>query len=324
MPSLNLSAAGVGVTYFHVRITVKGEPHDETKLDLDEDGLERGYLAPYRDGTPITVNGRSIPMEKVARIRISASEDSGDVLIRFVNEERSNSRIGIVGGPSIAWRAAAEAADVTDQYITGPPGQPSGKTQLTGPGDGRSVFVVAGRDNTAVGAVLAFIRTLGLRVVEWEQAVARTGLPNPYVGDVVLAGMKMADATLVLLTPDDIVQLREDLLLDDDGPQERAYAAQARPNVFYEAGIADGLGRERTVIVEVGRVKPFTDVAGRHVLRLDGSPGRRNALVERLRSAGLEPETSGTDWLTAGDIAGAINEAKEVLDSFDTRKRVGE
>jgi hypothetical protein len=108
--------------------------------------------------------------------------------------------------------------------------------------------------------------------------------------------------------------LRGDLLRDDDGPYERGYLGQARPNVFYEAGIADGLGRERTIIVEVGRVKPFSDVAGRHVLRFDGSPGRRNALAERLRIAGLDPDTSGTDWLNTGDVTSAIEEAEKALE----------
>jgi hypothetical protein len=308
------------LTYYHVRITVKDETHDETKLDLDGETLERNFLAPYRTGSPITVNGRAIPIDRVARIRVSSSNAPGPEIMAGVREERATSRIGTVGGPSIEWQAAARATDVTDQYITGPPGL--AKERLPSPakvtprgadpdvrpesGDRRSVFLVAGRDNVAVSAVVTFVRSLGLRVVEWEHAVARTGVPNPYVGDVVVTGMSMADATLVLLTPDDMVQLRGDLVRDDDDQDERACLGQARPNVFYEAGIADALGRERTIIVEVGRVKSFSDVAGRHVLRLDGSSSRRNALAERLKIAGLDPDTSGADWLSAGDIAGAV------------------
>ncbi|MEV6843930.1 TIR domain-containing protein [Actinoplanes sp. NPDC051411] len=179
--------------------------------------------------------------------------------------------------------------------------------------DQRSVFLVAGRDDATIAAVVTFIRALGLRIVEWEQAVAHTGEPNPYIGDVVRAGMEMAAATLVLFTPDDLVRLRDDLLRDHDGPAERNVAGQARPNVLYEAGFADCLGRDRTILVEVGPVKAFTDVSGRHVVRFDGSPMHRKALVSRMESAGLKPDISGTDWLHVGDVAGAVAAAGVAL-----------
>lgn len=320
------------MAYFHVRITVTGEAHDETRLDMDEGSLERGFLSPYRTGSPITVNGRTIPIDQVSRMRVSTSDVPSKAVLDTLSAERSSSRFAVIGGPSDEWLAAARALDVTDQYITTPPGR-KGESTLSlatvnakpaaseirppkGPGDRRSVFAVVGRDNQAIVAVLTFVRSMGLRVVEWDHAVARTGLPNPYVGDVVLAGMGMADATIVIFSPDDLVQLRQDLLRDDDGPEERQLVGQARPNVFYEAGIADGLGKERTVIVEVGRVKGFSDVAGRHVVRFDGSPIKRNALAERLRIAGLDPDTSGTDWLVAGDVAEAIKSAEGHLKAF--------
>jgi hypothetical protein len=172
------------------------------------------------------------------------------------------------------------------------------------------VFVVAGRDSAAISAI---VQLLGLRIVEWEHAVAKTGLPNPYVGDIVEAGLRMAGAAVVILTPDDVVQLRGDLLRDDDGPDEREIRGQARPNVYYEAGIADTLGRERTVIIEIGNVKSFSDAAGRHVVRYDGTPGKRHALAERLRLAGLDVDTQGNDWLTAGEVRGPIEAASAAL-----------
>jgi predicted nucleotide-binding protein len=123
----------------------------------------------------------------------------------------------------------------------------------------------------------------------------------------------MADAALVLFTPDDVVELRADFVRDDDGVEEIEKMGQARPNVYYEAGIADALGRDRTVLVEVGRVKSFSDAAGRHVVRYDGSPAKRNALAERLRVAGLLPDTSGSDWLSVGDVSQAIETARSAL-----------
>src|SRR5216684_6230176 len=132
---------------------------------------------------------------------------------------------------------------------------------------------------------------MNLRVVEWTHAVLRTGVPNPYTGDVVATGLRMADAAIVIITPDDVVKLRSDLLYEDDGEIERTIHGQARPNVIYEAGYADALGRNRTLIIEIGKSKPFSDIAGRNTLRYDGSPAKRNALAQRLRIAGLEPDT---------------------------------
>jgi hypothetical protein len=65
--------------------------------------------------------------------------------------------------------------------------------------------------------------------------------------------------------------------------------------------------------VEVGPTKPFSDVSGRHVLRYDGSPARRNALVERLSLAGLNPDRAGSDWLNVGDVSSSIDKARQAM-----------
>lgn len=314
--------------YYHVRISVTGERHDEVKVDMDEETLERQFLKPYREGRAITINGKVVLPEQLERIRISQSDWQTSQMIPRLRTEDANSSVVVLGGSSYEARAASRASDVTDQFITGPPGETNravplvGNSESTtetqanhipGPGDGLSVFVVSGRDNQANSSVVAFLRALGLLVVEWEHAVARTGLPNPYVGDVVTTGLRMADAAVVLFTPDDLVELRPDLVRDDDGAQESEQQGQARPNVYYEAGIADALGRDRTLLIEVGGVKPFSDAAGRHVVRYDGSPARRNALAERLKVAGLRVDTSGSEWLDAGDVSTAIAAAKAAL-----------
>jgi predicted nucleotide-binding protein len=312
--------------YFHVRLTVKGERHDEVKLDLEEAELEDQFLAPYRRGTPITVNGRTIPIERLERIKISASTEPSVAIINNLKAADAESPAILLGGPGFPWRAAARALDVTDQFITGPPGERADAHLATSTAadpdsvpnletEGHRVFLVAGRDNVAIDAIKMLLRCLGLEIVEWEHAVAKTGLPNPYVGDVVRAGFDLADAAVVLFTPDDIVRLRSDLIRDEDGPGEQLPRGQARPNVYYEAGIADQIGRNRTVIIEVGPVKPFSDASGRLVIRYDGSPAMRNSIAERLKVAGVTVNTSGSDWLTAGDIGDAIAIAGEAVEA---------
>jgi predicted nucleotide-binding protein len=123
---------------------------------------------------------------------------------------------------------------------------------------------------------------------------------------------------MVIITPDDLVKLRPDLLYEDDREVERTIHGQARPNVIYEAGYADALGRNRTVIIEIGRSKPFSDISGRYTLRYDGSPAKRNALAQRLRLAGLEPDIEGDDWLTLGDVSNAIVKAAAAVEAERT------
>lgn len=77
---------------------------------------------------------------------------------------------------------------------------------------------------------------------------------------------------------------------------------QPRANVLFEAGIAMGRAPERTILVEIGRIRPFSDVAGMHTVRMDGSTPRRQELAARLRDAGCEVNLDGTDWHTAGDF----------------------
>jgi len=317
--------------FYHVRVTAHGEKHDEVKNDISEEILETQFLAPYRAGRVITINGRVIQSDQLARIRISVSDVSSEQIIRMLKNEDRISSVFVAGGPSYEWRAAAFATDVTDQFITGPPGTeipstPSsgtlsslaGSSVLSGPGDKRSVFIVSGRDNEATAGVVHVLRAMGLRIVEWTHAVLRTGVPSPYTGDVVATGLRMADAAIVIITPDDVVKLRPDLLHEDDGELERTIYGQARPNVIYEAGYADALGLNRTVIIEIGQSKPFSDISGRNTLRYDGSPAKRNALAQRLRLAGLEPDTEGDDWLTLGDVTNAITKATAAVDAEKT------
>jgi predicted nucleotide-binding protein len=180
---------------------------------------------------------------------------------------------------------------------------------VLGPGDKRSVFLVHGRDERAAKEMRTFLRALDLHVIEWESAVRETGQAAPYIGDVIFAGMHMADAVIVLITPDDLVRLRPDLLSSDDSENEREIRGQARANVIYEAGIADALDRSRTVLVELGGVKSLSDLSGRNVVRFDGGSRSRNKLVSRLESAGLNPIRRGEDWLEVGDFDTAIEAA---------------
>jgi hypothetical protein len=167
--------------------------------------------------------------------------------------------------------------------------------------DRRRIFVVHGRNLGARDGVFAFLRALGLLPIEWEQAVEMTGEGSPYIGQVLDVAFKRAQAIIVLLTPDEITYLRSEYA-DGEHDPETIPAAQARPNVLFEAGMAMGRNAERTVLVELGSVRPFSDVVGRHAVRLDNSGARRKALAQRLKTAGCEVDMTGEDWMKAGDL----------------------
>ena len=174
--------------------------------------------------------------------------------------------------------------------------------ELRADGDSRNVFVVHGRNPAIRDELFIFLRALDLHPLEWSEAVGMTGQPSPYIGDILDAAFLRAQAVVVLLSPDDVVRLRQELWTDDESPTETELSGQARPNVLFEAGMAMGRFPDRTVLVEIGSVKPFSDIGGRHVIRLSNNTARRQDFAQRLRSAGCPVNLDGTDWHDAGDL----------------------
>jgi predicted nucleotide-binding protein len=168
--------------------------------------------------------------------------------------------------------------------------------------DPRIVFVVHGRNLGRRDALFRFLRSIGLTPLEWSQAITATGKVSPYIGEVLDAAFSRAQAVVVLMTPDDKAYLRTALRKPDDPAFEAKPTYQARPNVLFEAGMAMGRAIERTIIVQVGELRPFSDLGGRHVMKLDNSTERRQELAQRLKSAGCPVDLTGTDWHREGDF----------------------
>jgi predicted nucleotide-binding protein len=168
----------------------------------------------------------------------------------------------------------------------------------------RRVFVVYGRDSALVKSFFGLLYAVGLQPLEWERLVRPTGTTAPYLGEVIRMAPQLAQANLILLSPDDIVRLHPDLFQPNDHPYERAMSGQARPNVLFELGLAYMANPRRTVIVEVGQLRPIADLAGLNVIRFDGSAGAVQKVISRLSQAGCPADTSGEDWLDLGRFAG--------------------
>ncbi|RZB35986.1 MAG: hypothetical protein SRB2_02584 [Desulfobacteraceae bacterium Eth-SRB2] len=168
--------------------------------------------------------------------------------------------------------------------------------------EARKVFVVHGRDGRIRDDFFSFLRALGLQPIEWSEALKFTGKATPYIGEALESAFKNAQAVVVLLSPDDEVRLSPELWKTNEDENEKSIRLQARPNVLFEAGMAFGTHPDRTILIEVGKVKSFSDVAGRHVVRLSNSSNKRNDIAERLRTAGCDVSKTGNDWLNIGNF----------------------
>jgi hypothetical protein len=66
--------------------------------------------------------------------------------------------------------------------------------------------------------------------------------------------------------------------------------------------MAMGRNPDRTILLEFGQLRPFSDIYGRHVIKLNNSTQMRQALALRLKTAGCEANLDGTDWHDAGNF----------------------
>lgn len=212
---------------------------------------------------------------------------------------------------AIAIDRAAQLAALLPTAVPAPAPPPSvgqvtvsgADSESTGDDRARNVLVVYGRDAPARLAVFDFLRSLGLRPLEWEELVMATGKMAPFLSESVRKGLEIATAVVVLLTPEDIVRLHAELRgPEDSGDQEREMM-QARPNVLLELGMALAAKPEATLILVVGEHRPATDLGGMSYVRLTDGPECRSRIADRLRVAGCAVNLVGTDWLTAGDFA---------------------
>lgn len=183
----------------------------------------------------------------------------------------------------------------------------------------RDVFVVHGRDLVMRDALYAFLRALDLRPLEWTELIKRTRKGTPYVGEVLDKAFSEAQAVVVLMTPDDEGCLLPSLRGSEEPSHERELTPQARLNVIFEAGIAMGYCPKRTVIVEIGQLRPFSDITGRHTVRMDNSPEKRLDLAQRLENAGCKTNRDGTEWLSVGDFSRKLGETRGIEPTINSK-----
>ena len=166
----------------------------------------------------------------------------------------------------------------------------------------KKVFVVHGRNEPLRKDMFAFLRSIGLTPLEWHKGIEATEVGSPSIRQILDAMFEQAAAVVVLLTPDDTVRLKPEFQSRNDPAHEKKFVGQARPNVLFEAGMAFGSHPDSVVILQVGWVKPFTDVGGVHVTHMNNSPEKRSELAAKLKAAGCDVATGGSDWYSTGNF----------------------
>ena len=281
---------------YHVHISYRRQGSKridyEFEKNLSKEELEERFLLPYGSGSSIVIRGRIIEIGQMDQISVYQTVPSP---------------YGPNGNPFISEN------DVTSRFITVAPKSspalaPHQLNEQRLAANSREVLVVHGRNGKARDALFQFLRAIDLHPLEWSEAVASTGKASPYIGEILDAAFSRAQAVVVLFTPDDEARLKEQYRDEGDPPHEIELSGQARPNVLFEAGMAMSRSEDRTVLIELGSLRPFSDIAGRHAIRLDHSSQRRQELAERLRTAGCPVNMSGTDWHAAGDFESAISD----------------
>ncbi len=177
----------------------------------------------------------------------------------------------------------------------------------------KNVFVVHGRNRRVRNSMFLFLRSLGLQPIEWHEAVSATGNAAPHIREILQQGLEMAKSVVVLLTPDDAACLQPEFVNADDPIYERQPTGQPRPNVLFEAGMAFAALPKSTILVRLGEIRPFSDIAGIQVVQLTGGRlDQRIELIRRLKLAGCAVDDSGLDWHTQDDFAMRKSEAAGV------------
>src|SRR6266702_1441232 len=156
----------------------------------------------------------------------------------------------------------------------------------------RKVFVIHGRNKKINKHLFAFLNVIGLSPISWRDAVGYTNNSAPYIGEVLEAFLRQAQAVVVLLTGDDEAGLQKQLAIEGDTEDDFRILPQPRLNVLFEAGMAFSNERlaKKPILVQVCAVRICSYLAGRDRINLTNAMKDRMALVRSLASAGCKVE----------------------------------
>ncbi|MCI8707842.1 MAG: nucleotide-binding protein [Lachnospiraceae bacterium] len=159
----------------------------------------------------------------------------------------------------------------------------------------KKVFVVTGRNEELRLSVFNLLRALKLEPMEWMEVIRASGETSPYLSQAIMKSIEEAGAVVVIMTPEEDAQLNEKFWSEDG--DDKIYK-QPRPNVIFEAGLALGMKENKTIILQFGELRIFSDILGKHVTKYRGKDKENDFkldLLEKLKIAGCQCE-AGRDY----------------------------
>jgi predicted nucleotide-binding protein len=148
------------------------------------------------------------------------------------------------------------------------------------------VFVVSGRNEKLRLSLFHLLRDLKLDPMEWTEIVENTGDASPYLSEAIKKSMNDAGAVIVIMAPEEEAQLIKELQTE---PGDDEVYKQPRPNVIFEAGLALGIKESKTIILQFGDIRIFSDILGKHILKYRGKENSldfKTTLLRKLQTAG--------------------------------------
>jgi predicted nucleotide-binding protein len=128
----------------------------------------------------------------------------------------------------------------------------------------RTVFLISGKDTECSEAVRLFVKSLRLDCPLFSdlQVKCREELGTPpSIIQIIKTAMKTAQGIIALFTPDEFSKL------DSRLGSEEGYIS--RPNVIFETGMAWQGFNKRLILLQVGIVRPFSDLTGIHKIEIN-------------------------------------------------------
>ena len=266
-------------------------------LNLTEEHLRERIVGSWDRGDPITWDGETADSTKstIEVFRTSDPINRGDV------------------AQGSLYKLMSAGENVTNDWITGAAGARPPTYQGRGPNRRRNPhFAITRASWSCTGATGALATQCSRSFGRWGwtrssgSRLSLKGMASPHNLDTVRAAMDVGQAVVVVLTAEDRAGLLPELAAGDD--EDVALRGQPRQNVILEAGLAMGVDRSRTILVELGAIRRTSDFDGLNVVRLTNETPRRNALRSRLVSAGCAVDEGASDWMrpeSGGDFDAA-------------------
>jgi hypothetical protein len=267
--------------YYHVIIKPKSDKwYGEYKTDLTREQLVSRYVEPYEQGRPILINGKTVTPNEIERITFHRSEKTIESYVPAIRAEDMNSSVAIIGGPSYTQTAINRSEDVTDEFISGPPGykkeffktkeQPYPNSQ-----DNSKVFIVHGRDEAAKEKVARFVEKLGLEaiILHEKSSSGRTIIEKiEHYSNVGFA--------IVLYTPDDLGNVKD---------KAEELNGRARQNVVFEHGFLIGrLGRPNVAALVEAPIELPNDISGVVYINMDEASAWQLQIAKEMKACGYK------------------------------------